>query len=133
VIGSFHSALRRTEDQTERYLAALRNQSIHILGHPQGRIFNHRDGLEADWPRVFAEAARLDKAIEIDGYPDRQDLKLSLLRLVTVKRFRQSDARRLQANILISLSDQVSSLVFRLVLPLSSISTFSRLILIRRS
>jgi histidinol phosphatase-like PHP family hydrolase len=81
VIGSFHSALRRTEDQTERYLAALRNQSIHILGHPQGRIFNHRDGLEADWPRVFAEAARLDKAVEIDGYPDRQDLKLSLLRL----------------------------------------------------
>jgi histidinol phosphatase-like PHP family hydrolase len=81
VIGSFHSALRRTEDQTERYLAALRNQSIHILGHPQGRIFNHRDGLEADWPGVFAEAARLDKAVEIDRYPDRQDLKLSLLRL----------------------------------------------------
>jgi histidinol phosphatase-like PHP family hydrolase len=81
VIGSFHSALRRTQDQTERYLAALRNQSIHILGHPQGRIFNHRNGLQADWPRVFAAAARLDKAVEIDAYPDRQDLKLSLLRL----------------------------------------------------
>jgi len=81
VIGSFHSALRRSEDQTERYLAALRNPAIHILGHPQGRIFNHRQGLLADWPRVFAEAARLDKAVEIDAYPDRQDLKLSLLRL----------------------------------------------------
>jgi histidinol phosphatase-like PHP family hydrolase len=80
VIGSFHSALRRTGDQTERYLAALRNQTIHILGHPQGRIFNHREGLKADWPKVFAEAARLDKAFEIDGYPDRQDLKLTLLR-----------------------------------------------------
>ena len=81
VIGSFHSALRRKEDQTERYLAALRNPAVQILGHPQGRIFNHRRGLLADWPRVFAEAARLDKAVEIDAYPDRQDLKLSLLRL----------------------------------------------------
>ena len=81
VIGSFHSALRRTEDQTTRYLAALRNPAIHILGHPQGRIFNYRDGLRADWARVFAEAARLDKAVEIDAYPDRQDLKLGLLRL----------------------------------------------------
>ncbi len=62
VIGSFHSALRRTEDQTERYLAALRNNTIHIIEHPQGRIFNHRKGLKADWPKVFAEAARLDKA-----------------------------------------------------------------------
>ena len=25
-----------------------------------------------DWPRVFDEAARLDKAVEIDAYPDRQ-------------------------------------------------------------
>ena len=80
VIGSFHSALRRTEDQSERYLAALRNNTIHIIGHPQGRIFNHRKGLKADWPKVFAEAARLDKAFEIDGYPDRKDLKLTLLR-----------------------------------------------------
>ena len=83
VVGSFHSALRRTEDQTERYLAALRNESVHVLGHPQGRIFNHREGLQADWPKVFAEAARLDIAVEIDAYPDRQDLKLSLLRLAS--------------------------------------------------
>ena len=67
-------------NQTERYFAALRNRAIHILGHPQGRIFNHREGLMADWAKVFAEAARLDKAVEIDAYPDRQDLKLSLLR-----------------------------------------------------
>jgi putative hydrolase len=35
----------------------------------------------ADWPRVFAEAARRDKAVEIDCYPDRQDLNLALLKL----------------------------------------------------
>ena len=81
VLGSFHSALRRTEDQTARYVAALRNRSLHILGHPQTRIFNHREGLRADWKRVFAEAAQLDKAVEIDGYADRQDLRMSLVRL----------------------------------------------------
>jgi DNA polymerase (family 10) len=58
----------------------LHDKSIHILGHPQGRIFNHREGLKADWSRVFAEAAWLDKAVEINAYPDRQDLKMSLLR-----------------------------------------------------
>jgi histidinol phosphatase-like PHP family hydrolase len=81
VLGSFHSSLRRTDDQTERYLAALRNPHIQILGHPRGRIYNFRLGLKADWPRVFAEATRLDKALEIDCYPDRQDLNVTLLRL----------------------------------------------------
>ena len=81
VLGSFHSALRTIEDQTERYLAALRNQYVHILGHPRGRIYNFRIGLKADWSRVFAEAARLDKALEIDCYPDRQDLNVELLKI----------------------------------------------------
>ena len=81
VLGSFHSALRTPEDQTERYLAALRNPHIHILGHPRGRIYNFRIGLKADWPRVFAEAVRLHKALEIDCYPDRQDLNLELLKI----------------------------------------------------
>jgi histidinol phosphatase-like PHP family hydrolase len=79
VLGCFHSALRRKEDQTERYLAALSNPSIHILGHPRGRIYNFRLGLSADWSRVFALAAELDKAVEIDCYPDRQDLSVDLL------------------------------------------------------
>ncbi|MBV9573622.1 MAG: PHP domain-containing protein [Acidobacteriales bacterium] len=81
VLGCFHSALRRKEDQTERYLAALRNPSIQILGHPRGRIYNFRLGLSADWPRVFETAAALDKAVEIDSYPDRQDLNIDLLKL----------------------------------------------------
>jgi histidinol phosphatase-like PHP family hydrolase len=90
VLGSFHSALRTTEDQTERYLAALRNPQIHILGHPRGRIYNFRIGLKADWPRVFAEAARLGKALEVDCYPDRQDLNVELLKLARDHRTRIS-------------------------------------------
>ncbi len=81
VLGCFDSALRRKDDQTERYLAALRNPAIQILGHPRGRIYNYRLGLSADWRHVFDLAAELDKAVEIDCYPDRQDLSLDLLKL----------------------------------------------------
>jgi len=77
VLGSFHSSLRTTD----RYFAALRNPNIQILGHPCGRIYNYRIGLSADWPRVFARASELDKALEIDCYPDRQDLNVGLLRV----------------------------------------------------
>jgi histidinol phosphatase-like PHP family hydrolase len=81
VLGSFHSSLRMIDDQTDRYLAALRNPNIQILGHPRGRIYNYRLGLKADWPRVFAKAARLGKALEIDCYSDRQDLSADLLKV----------------------------------------------------
>jgi histidinol phosphatase-like PHP family hydrolase len=81
ILGCFHSALRKKEDQTERYLAALRNADIQILGQPRGRIYNFRLGLTADWERVFDLAAELDKGVEIDAYPDRQDLSLDLVKL----------------------------------------------------
>jgi histidinol phosphatase-like PHP family hydrolase len=81
VLGSFHSKLRIKEDQTDRYVAALRNPHVHVLGHPRGRKYNFRMGLSADWKVVFETAASLDKAVEIDGYPDRQDINLELLEL----------------------------------------------------
>jgi histidinol phosphatase-like PHP family hydrolase len=79
VLGCFHSSLRKKEDQTGRYLAGLRNRDVQILGHPRGRIYNFRLGLAADWQRVFGVAAELDKAVEIDCYPDRQDLSPDLV------------------------------------------------------
>jgi histidinol phosphatase-like PHP family hydrolase len=48
VLGCFHSALRTKDDQTPRYLAALRNPEVHIMGHPRGRVYNYRIGLSAD-------------------------------------------------------------------------------------
>jgi histidinol phosphatase-like PHP family hydrolase len=81
VLGAFHSQLRRTEDQTERYLAAVRNPTVHVLAHPRGRRWGSRPGLRADWPRVFAAAAEAGTALEIDAFPDRQDLQAELLEL----------------------------------------------------
>ncbi|MDP9340522.1 MAG: PHP domain-containing protein [Actinomycetota bacterium] len=79
VLGAFHSKLRLTEDQTDRYLAAVRNPTVHVLAHPRCRMFDRRAGLWADWDRVFAAAAEQGTAVEIDASPYRQDLDVELL------------------------------------------------------
>jgi histidinol phosphatase-like PHP family hydrolase len=78
VLAAPHSRLRKTEDQTNRVLAAIRTPHVHVLAHPRGRIAGSRAGLVARWDDVFAEAARQDVAIEIDGDPARQDLDYTL-------------------------------------------------------
>jgi len=74
VVASPHSNLRKAIDQTDRMLAAVSLPGVHILGHPRGRVFNLRAGVIADWPAVFATAARMDVAVELDGDVSRQDL-----------------------------------------------------------
>src|SRR3989454_2895444 len=81
-LGAFHSKLRLRDDQTERYLTALANPDVHVLAHPRGRIYNFRAGLSADWERVARRAAETGTALEIDAYPDRQDLDVDRLRVV---------------------------------------------------
>jgi histidinol phosphatase-like PHP family hydrolase len=90
VVGSFHSQLRADEDQTERYIAALNNPHVDIIGHPRGRMYNRRGGLQADWHAVFDAAVELDKAFEINANPARQDLQLELLDIARAKGVRLS-------------------------------------------
>jgi histidinol phosphatase-like PHP family hydrolase len=78
VLGAFHSKLRSKQDETERYLAALRQPRLHVLAHPKARMYGRRAGLSADWRRVFAEAVRLGKALELDATVWRQDLNVEL-------------------------------------------------------
>lgn len=80
VVAAPHSALRRAELQTDRMIAAVTTPGVHILGHPRGRMYGSRPGVSADWPRVFAAAARTGVAIELDGDPSRQDLDWTLAR-----------------------------------------------------
>lgn len=80
VVGSFHSKLRRSEDQTARALAAVRNPDVDILGHPRGRMFNARLGVLADWPAVFDAAVEGRTALELNSHPNRQDLNVDMLR-----------------------------------------------------
>jgi histidinol phosphatase-like PHP family hydrolase len=80
VLAAPHSRLRRAEDQTARMLTAIENPAVRILAHPRGRITGSRGGVIADWDAVFARAAALNVAIEIDGDPARQDLDYHLAR-----------------------------------------------------
>jgi histidinol phosphatase-like PHP family hydrolase len=81
VLGAFHTKLRLEEDQTDRYLKALANPTVHVIAHPRARKYGRRLGLSADWERVVEAAARHDKALEIDAHPDRQDLDVATLEL----------------------------------------------------
>jgi histidinol phosphatase-like PHP family hydrolase len=85
VLGAFHSKLRLRDDQTERYLQGVANPDIHVLAHPRGRIYNFRAGLSCEWERVARRAAELGTALEIDAYPDRQDLDVERLRIVAAE------------------------------------------------
>jgi len=68
VIAAPHSQLRRVGDQTSRMLAAVKQRGVAILGHPQGRMYNTRPGITADWRKVFREAASRGVAVELDGH-----------------------------------------------------------------
>jgi putative hydrolase len=57
---------------------AVSQPGVCILGHPQGRRFNVRPGVNARWDLVFGIAARRQVAIEIDGSWDRQDMHYEL-------------------------------------------------------
>ena len=78
MIASPHSQLRTDADQTARMLAAVRLPGVAILGHQQGRMYNTRPGISADWARVFREAAARGVAVELDGNWHRQDIDYEL-------------------------------------------------------
>ena len=81
VVASVHTDLRSPGDQTARLVEALETPGVAILGHPQGRLYDVRTGIRADWPRVFSRAAELGVAIELNGCPERLDLSPRLARL----------------------------------------------------
>lgn len=78
VVASPHSLLRKGIDQTARMVGAVSQPGVCILGHPQGRRYNVRPGVSADWDQVFTVAAKRKVAIEIDGSWDRQDIHYEL-------------------------------------------------------
>jgi histidinol phosphatase-like PHP family hydrolase len=82
LVAAFHSKLRIKTDETARYLRAVANPHVNVLAHPRGRRYDVRLGLQADWGTVARAAADRDLALEIDSWPDRQDLDVESLRSV---------------------------------------------------
>lgn len=81
VLAAVHSVFDPDRDQTDRLLRAVATPGVHVLAHPRGRHFHHRPGLKARWEKVFAACAELGVAVEINGFPRRQDLDADLARL----------------------------------------------------
>ncbi len=81
VVAAVHSHFDADRDQTERLLRAVNSPEVHVLAHPRGRHFHHRPGIKARWEKVFSTCAETGVAVEINGFPRRQDLDPDLARL----------------------------------------------------
>ncbi len=85
VVASVHSKLRMDAGpMTERMVTALASPYVDILGHCTGRLVlgKGRPESEFDHDLVFAAAAHLDKAVEINCRPERLDPPMRLLQKV---------------------------------------------------
>src|SRR5512145_437193 len=73
---SLHAGQREPgEALTRKVTEAMRHPAVSCLSHPKGRIINHRPPNALDLDRVFEVALETGVAVEINGLPDRLDLR----------------------------------------------------------
>lgn len=73
VVASLHTSFDRSP--TERVLAAIDNPHVDCIGHLTGRRISRRPGADLDIERVISRAAETGTALEINGQPDRLDMR----------------------------------------------------------
>jgi DNA polymerase (family 10) len=76
VQASVHGGQRMPRRElTQRVEEALRNPHVRCLSHPKGRYINRRPENALDLERVFEVALEEGVALEVNGLPDRLDLR----------------------------------------------------------
>jgi DNA polymerase (family X) len=76
VQASVHGGQRMPRaEMTRRVEEALRNPHVRCLSHPKGRYINRRPENALDLERVFEVALEEGVALEVNGLPDRLDLR----------------------------------------------------------
>jgi len=81
VQASVHAGQRGSADaMTKRVVEALRHPSVSCLSHPKGRIINHRPENALDLEQVFEAMIEEGVAVEVNGLPDRLDLRDAYVR-----------------------------------------------------
>jgi DNA polymerase (family X) len=76
VQASVHGGQRMPQrEMTKRVEAALRNPHVRCLSHPKGRYINRRPENALDLERIFQVALEEGVALEVNGLPDRLDLR----------------------------------------------------------
>jgi DNA polymerase (family 10) len=75
VFASVHSSLRQSREKiTRRFLSAIDNPRVDVIGHLTGRLIGRRDPSDLDVEAILKAAAEKGVALEINSHPDRLDL-----------------------------------------------------------
>jgi DNA polymerase (family 10) len=73
---SLHAGQRGArEELTRKVTEAMRHPAVRSLSHPTGRLINHRPPNALDLEQAFAVALEEGIALEVNGLPDRLDLR----------------------------------------------------------
>jgi len=76
LVASVHTHFNQSKDEmTHRIVRAMEHPYVHVIGHPTARMIGKRPPIEFDFDEVFKAAARTGTAMEVNGFPDRLDLK----------------------------------------------------------
>jgi DNA polymerase (family X) len=79
---SVHGGQRGSRDElTKRVLTALDSPYVSCLSHPTGRLINYRPPNAVDLDAVLARLAEQGRAVEVNGLPNRLDLRGEHVRL----------------------------------------------------
>lgn len=79
---SLHAGQRATRRAlTARVVEAMRHPAARCLSHPTGRLINHRPPNALDLEQVLEVALETGLALEVNGLPDRLDLRDEHVRL----------------------------------------------------
>jgi DNA polymerase (family 10) len=73
---SLHAGQREPRRElTARVTGAMRHPAVRCLSHPTGRLIGHRPENALDLERTFEVALETGVALEVNGLPDRLDLR----------------------------------------------------------
>ena len=74
-VASIHSSFEQDrETMTKRFITAVQNPRVNIIGHPLTRKIGRRPPVEVDLDALYAACARTGTALEVNASPDRMDL-----------------------------------------------------------
>jgi DNA polymerase (family 10) len=82
VVASIHAGFREPGPElTRRILTAIENPHVDCIGHLTGRKINRRTASDVDLEAILLRAAETGTFLEINGQPDRLDLRDTHARL----------------------------------------------------
>ena len=74
-VASVHSSFDQDRaTMTDRFIAAVENPHVNIIGHPLTRKLGRRPPVDVDLPALYDACARNGTALEINASPERMDL-----------------------------------------------------------